>query len=115
MFFRRAAPHQFTFEERIANLKQFNCAAAQEGPGRVRVTRGICGAIVEDLGNGNVKIGKGGILIGKEIGFLVNRGYQMFLHTESGIEIPALASHLKALHSFDEDLREALGLTSLYN
>ena len=29
--------------------------------------------------------------------------------------MPALASQLQALHAFDEDLREALGLTSLYN
>ncbi len=26
-----------------------------------------------------------------------------------------MADHLKALHAFSEDLREALGLTSLYN
>ena len=30
-------------------------------------------------------------------------------------ELPALADHLKALHAFDEDLREGLGITSLYN
>jgi len=39
----------------------------------------------------------------------------MFFRTPSGRELPAQASQLKALHAFDEDLREGLGLTSLYN
>lgn len=39
----------------------------------------------------------------------------MFLMTPTGKELPALAPQLQALHAFDEDLREALGLTSLYN
>ena len=115
MFFRRPAPHQPTFEDRIANLKQFGFSAMRESVDRVRVTRGGCGAIVENLGEGKVAIGKAGVLIGEEIGMLVSRGYQMFLRTPTGREEPALASHLKTLHAFDEDLREALGLTSLYN
>ena len=115
MFFRRQKPHQFTFEERIANLKQFQFETRPESPVRARVTRDGCGAILEDLGDGNVKIGKAGVLIGNEVGMLVSRGYQMFLRTSSGREEPALASHLQILHAFDEDLREGLGLTSLYN
>ncbi len=115
MFFRRPKTHTPTFEERIANLKQFNFHIALESAGRARVTRSGCGAIVEDVGGGNVRIGKAGVLIGSEIGMLVNRGYQMFLCTPSGREEPALASHLQTLHAFDEDLREGLGLTSLYN
>jgi hypothetical protein len=115
MFFRRATPHKFDFEERIANLKQYKFEIKREASGRVRVTRGICGAILEDLGNGEVKIGKAGVLVRDEIGMLVNRGYQMFVATPSGREVPALASHLQALHAFEEDLKEALGLTSLYN
>ena len=115
MFFRRTTPHTPTFDERIANLKQFKFEAKRETSGRVRVTRGGCAAIVEDAGDGAVKIGKAGVLIGDEIGMLVSRGYQMFLRTPSGKEIPALADQLKKLHAFDEDLREGLGLTSLYN
>jgi hypothetical protein len=115
MFFRRPQPHQFTFEERLGNLKQFKFEVKTLAPGRAMVTRGICGAIVEDQGQGNVKIGKAGVIIGNEIATLVNRGYQMFLRTPSGREDPAQASQLHAIHSFDEDLREGLGLTSLYN
>jgi hypothetical protein len=115
MFFRRVVPHTFTFDERIANLKELKFETEREAPGRVLVTRGGCGAMVEDGGNGSVGIGKAGVLIGSEIGMLVSRGYQMFLRTPSGREVPALAPHLKKLHAFDEDLREGLGLTSLYN
>lgn len=114
MFFRREKPHQPTFDERIAGLKQFNFETSRESPTRVRVTRAGCGAIVESV-DGAVKIGKAGVIVGNEIAMLVSRGYQMFLRTPSGREIPALASHLHRLHDFDEDLREGLGLPSLYN
>ena len=115
MFFRRTTPKTPTFDERIGNLSQLKFETRRESPGRVLVTRGGCGATVEDAGNGQVTIGKAGVLIGDEIGMLVSRGYQMFLRTPSGRELPALAGHLHKLHDFDEDLREALGLTSLYN
>ena len=115
MFFRREKPHEWTFQERLANLKQFGFSAASESGGRARVTRGAYGAVVEDLNAGKVKIGKAGLLQGSEIATLANRGYQMFFRTPSGREFPALAGQLKDLHAFDEDLREGLGLTSLYN
>ena len=115
MFFRRESAHVSTFDDFIAKLKQAAFAVEVLSQGRVRVKRGGCGAIVEDAGAGKVKLSKAGILIGTEIATLVSGGYQMFLRTPSGREVPALASHLKALHAFDEDLREALGLTSLYN
>jgi hypothetical protein len=114
MFFRRVTPHVPTFDERIAGLKDLKFETRRESATKVLVTRGGCGAIVEQVG-ASVKIGKAGVLIADEIGMLVSRGYQMFLHTPSGREIPALATHLTALHAFDEDLREGLGLTSLYN
>jgi hypothetical protein len=114
MFFRNQKPHQWTFDERIGNLKQFHFEVQRQGAAAL-VTRDGCGAMVEDLGNGQVKVGKAGVLVGVEIANLVSRGYQMFLRTPSGQEIPALADHLKKLHAFEEDLREGLGLTSLYN
>jgi hypothetical protein len=115
MFFRNEKPKLPTFEERIAKLKQFGFDILPESRDRCRVTRDGCGAMIEDLGGGKVAIGKAGVLLGNEIAELVNAGYQMFLRTPSGREAPALASHLKTLHAFDEDLREGLGLISLYN
>jgi len=114
MFFRNQKPHEWTFDERLGNLKQFHFEVQRQGAG-ARVTRDGSGAMVQDLGNGQVKVGKAGVLVGGEIANLVSRGYQMFLRAPSGKEIPALADQLKKLHAFDEDLREGLGLTSLYN
>ena len=50
-----------------------------------------------------------------EIGLLVDGGFQKFWHTSSGRKAPAIAGQLKTLHAFQEDLREALGLESLFN
>jgi hypothetical protein len=115
MFFRRDKVPQSTFEDRIANLKQYGFQSVVQSSGVARVQRDGYAAIVESLGDGKVKIGKAGVLIGDEIGELVNLGYQMIIRTPSGVELPALAPHLRKLHDFDEDLREGLGLTSLYN
>ena len=71
--------------------------------------------MLKDDGEGKVLVGKSGIIVGDEIGALVHGGYQMFFHTPSGKEVPALAPQLKALHGFDEDLKEGLGLASLYH
>jgi hypothetical protein len=114
MFFRNQKPHEWTFEERLANLKQLRFEVQRQASGAL-VTRDGCGAMVEDLGGGQVLVGKAGVLVGGEIALLVSRGYQMFLRTPSGKELPAQADQLKKLHAFDEDLREGLGLTSLYN
>jgi len=55
-----------------------------------------------------------GYLVGSEISKLVNKGYQQVLKT-SKAEIAATADHLKALHQFTEEMKEALSLPSLYN
>jgi hypothetical protein len=115
MFFRNKTPKQPTLEDHLATLKEAGFAVQSEAGGHYRVTRHGCGTVVQDLGAGKVGMGKPGVLLGKEIAHLVNGGYQMFLRAPSGKEAPALATQLKALHAFDEDLRESLGLTSLYN
>ncbi len=115
MFFRREKPHVPAFEERLKNLKQQAFSVESEAAGRVRVSRGECAAIVEDRPGDHPQVGRAGVLIGGEIATLVHGGYQMFLRTPTGKTRPALASQLTALHAFEEDLREALGLTSLYN
>ena len=115
MFFRHEKPQQWTFEERISHLKEFGFSSASLGAGKVRVTRGHFAAIVENAAEGKVQVDHAGLLKGDQIATLANRGYQMFFRTPSGQEFPALAQQLKDLHAFDEDLREGLGLTSLYN
>ena len=71
--------------------------------------------MIEDRPGQHPRVNKAGFVLGDEIGLLVNRGYQMFWRTPSGRTAPALATHLKALHAFEEDLKEGLGLPSLYN
>jgi hypothetical protein len=115
MFFRRVVPHVNSFEEIIGNLKKLGFSSAPESSGGVRLTRSGFGAVVKDLGDGRVDLTKAGVLVGNEIAHLVNGGYQMFLATPSGKQLPARAPQLTGLHAFDEDLREGLGLTSLYN
>jgi len=115
MFFRRDAPHELTFQDRIANLKPFGFEVTSDAAGKTIAKRKGFAASLEDAGGGQVSIGKAGVLIGNEIAHLVNGGYQMFLRTPSGRELPAQADQLKALHAFDEDLCEGLGRTSLYN
>ena len=115
MFFRREKPHNPTFSERIENVKKYRFAVANEGSGPVRVSRDGCAAVIEDRASGPPHVNKAGLVIGNEIGESMHGGYQTFWRTPSGRLAPALASQLKALHSFEEDLKEALGLTSLYN
>jgi len=114
MFFRRPKPRQFTFADRLESARQAGFTFERREPGRATVSRGACAAVVEDAAS-LPRIGKAGLLVRGEIGLLVDGGYQKFIETPGGKRVPALASDLKALHDFDEDLREALGLPSLYN
>ena len=91
MFFRREKLHQWTFDERLANLKKFGFETVPGSAGRARVKRGSCAAMVEDAGAGNVKVGKAGVAEGDEIAVLVHGGYEMFFRAPSGKERPALA------------------------
>jgi hypothetical protein len=115
MFFRREHPHIPTFAERLETLRGAGFAIAPMAGGVVRAERGGCAVDLKDE-NGSVAIaGHAGVLQGSEIGALVDGGYQKFFETPSGAKKPALADELKALHDFEEDLKEALGEESYYN
>jgi len=89
-----------------------------EAPGtqaRVFLKKYNCSAAIQKNPDGGVKIfAYPGYLIGGEISKLVNRGHQQFLKTAK-TEVPATAEHLQALQQFTEELKQALGLPSLYN
>src|SRR5436305_13628168 len=83
--------------------------------GRVFLRKYNVSAAIQKNGEDGVKIfAYPGYLISGEISKLINRGYQQFLKT-SKTEVAATADHLTALHQFSEELKEALGLPSLYN
>ena len=115
MFFRRSRPKKPTFAERLELLKQAGFALENQPDGRVKITKHGVGAIIGDEGQGQPEIEKAGILVGPEIATLLNRGYQMFLETPSGMRAPAMAEQLRALHQFEDDVKEALDLVNLYN
>ena len=115
MFFRRVKPHEPSFKERIESLKPFGFTVNFVNPQRALVSRDGIGATIDDKPGQHPHVNKAGLIIGNEIGLLVNGGYQMFWKTPASHRVPAQASQLKALHNFQEDLKEALGLSSLYN
>src|SRR6516165_1743952 len=106
-----------TYEEALAWLRDngFDVTDAPGTNGRVFLRKYNVSAAIQKNPDDTVKIfAYPGYLIGSEISKLVNRGYQQFLKT-SKQEVPATADQLKALHQFSEELKEALGLPSLYN
>ncbi len=115
MFFRRRPPKETSFRERLDSLRNSGFTVTAHGVAGVLVCRGNCAAEIEDVPNGPPRVRKAGLLIGGEIAMLVDGGYQKFLRTPAGDRVPALAADLVALHGFEEDLREKLGLVSLYN
>lgn len=99
--------------------QRFDVAAAQEGakrtPNAFRVSKYGCAAIIGSAADGGTDIlARPGWLLGGEISRILDRGYQKFLKS-SKIEIPATAEHLRAIHDFSEELKEAVGALSLYN
>ena len=93
----------------------FDLIEAPGTQGRVFVKKYNVSAAIQKNEDATAKIfAYPGYLVGSEISKLVNRGYQQFLKTSKN-ETAATADHLKALHQFTEELKEALGLPSLYN
>ncbi|MGH9658669.1 MAG: hypothetical protein ACRD96_09005 [Bryobacteraceae bacterium] len=112
MFFRRGKTRAIPFAQRLDALRQAGFAVEPAAGAGVRVARDGCAAVIEE---GPRVAERAGVLIGGEIAALVDGGFQKFFRTPSGKSKPALAVELKAIHAFQEDLREALGLASLYN
>lgn len=115
MFFRRERPKVPTFADRVDLLSKAGFSIETLPDGRVRIAKHGVAAIIGDEGKNQPAIEKAGVLIGSQVAILVNGGYQMFLETPSGKRFPAMAEQLKALHEFEDDVKEALGLVNLYN
>jgi hypothetical protein len=110
-------PKPRTYEEAVNWLRDhgFDILEAPGTKDRVFVKKYNCSAAIEKASDGSVRLfAKPGYLVGSEISRLIDKGYQKFLKTTK-TEIPATADHLKALHQFSEELREAMGGISLYN
>ena len=112
---------QRSFNDVLAILgsQRFDVAPAHEGakraPKAFQVRKYGCAAEIAEAPDGTVELlARPGWVLNGEISRLVDRGYQKFLKS-SKLEIPATADHLRAIHEFSEELKEATGATNLYN
>jgi hypothetical protein len=106
-----------TYDEAVAWLREhgFDILDAPGTQNRVFLKKLNVSAAIEKGDDGTTRIfARPGYLLSGEISRLVDKGYQKFLKS-SKAEVPATADHLKALHQFSEELREAMGGISLYN
>jgi hypothetical protein len=116
MFFRRERPKVLTFENHMSAAQTAGFKTESVAAGKTRVERnGIAAVFASGPDGFPVVTERAGVVMGKEIGTLTDGGFQKFFTTPSGKRKPALAEELKEIHNFQEDLREALGLTTLYN
>ena len=124
---KKETPRSFNDVLSVLGSQRFDVAPANEGskagvkrvPSAFQVRKYGCAAEIAPAAsgplNGPVQIlTRPGWLLGGEISRLLDRGYQKFLKT-SRLEIPATADHLRAIHEFSEELKEAAGGISLYN
>ena len=110
-------PKPRDYDQAVAWLRDhgFELLEAPATANRIFLKKHNCSAAIEKDEHGGVRLfAKPGHLISGEISRLIDRGYQKFLKT-SKAEVPASADHLRALHQFSQELKEALGTTSLYN
>ncbi|HEV2645332.1 MAG TPA: hypothetical protein VGU46_03100 [Acidobacteriaceae bacterium] len=109
------------FSDALAALAghQFDVSAARDGAASAgkafQVSKYGCAAEIAAAPDGTTAVlARPGWLLNGLIARIVDRGYQKFLKTPK-LEIPATADHLRAIHEFSEELKEAAGATSLYN
>jgi hypothetical protein len=115
MFFRHHRAKVLSFEDHLAKARAAGFSVQSAGGGTRIERKGI--ACMARPGEAEVPrvTERPGVVMGNEIGTLTDGGFQKFFRTPSGKSKPALAEELTAIHDFQEDLREALGIASLYN
>jgi hypothetical protein len=124
---KKTAQRSFNDVLSLLGGQRFDVAPAQDGANGTsgngargakagfKVSKHGCAAeIAEGPGGSVLMLARPGWLVGGEISRIVDKGYQKFLKT-SKLEIPATADHLRALHTFSEELNEAAGGVTLYN
>jgi len=108
-----------TFSDALEYLAghQFDVSSSREGSGTkaYQIRKYGCAAeIAAAPDSSTLVLARPGWVLGGQISRIVDRGYQKFLKTPK-VEIPATADHLRAIHDFSEELKEAAGASSLYN
>ncbi|HYI97125.1 MAG TPA: hypothetical protein VEX68_26520, partial [Bryobacteraceae bacterium] len=93
MFFRNQKTKQISFSDRLDDVRKAGFEVKTEGS-RARVIRKGFAAVLQEVDGGPALVGKAGVMVGDEVGVLIDGGYQKFFQTPSGRRIPALAEHL---------------------
>lgn len=93
----------------------FQVTPAANGGNTQVLSKDGCVAEIQPAKDGTTRISSfPACVIAGEPAVLLDRGYQKFFKT-SKVEVAATAERLETLHRFSEQLKEALGYTSLYN
>jgi hypothetical protein len=115
MFFKHAKPVLVAFSSQLDKLRSAGFNVSDAADGAALVVRDRYAALLKQDANGAAAIHAAGLALQGELAELTDLGYQKIFITPGGKQVPAVAEHLHGLHDFTEDLRESLGLTSLYN
>jgi hypothetical protein len=114
---KKKSPAVKTFDSAISYFRshEFDVTNTPGVANQIEVRKYGCAAVLAKTPDGGAAyVTRPGYVIGGEISLLVERGYQKFLRT-SKVEVAATATHLHALHAFDEELCEAIGTPDYYN
>ena len=114
---KKTAPRTFSDALEYLAGHQFDVSSSREGSATkaFQIRKYGCAAEIAAAADGSTLVlARPGWMLAGQISRLVDRGYQKFLKTPK-LEIPASAEHLRAIHDFSEELKEAAGSNSLYN
>lgn len=115
MFFKHEKPVVVAFSNQLEQLKSAGFTVSDAHSSSALVVRDRYAALLKQDTKGAAAIQASGLALQGEVAELTDLGYQKIFRTAGGKCVPAVAEHLHGLHEFAEDLRELLGLTSLYN
>lgn len=103
-----------TFAEASAKLAEMGFRLTNLRDGKLLARKYDCAAILEPDGAGVGFAALPGRVVGGELARLVDRGYQKFFKTAAR-EVPALPETMAALARFEDEVRFACGIPTLYN
>ena len=104
-----------SFSNAVQYLTDHGFQVTKTASGATQVSKYGCVATIEAAKDGSARVVDfPACLVAGEPALLVDRGHQKFFKT-SKLEVAATAERLHALHDFSEELKLALGYTSLYN
>ncbi|HUX65921.1 MAG TPA: hypothetical protein VMV31_00375 [Terriglobales bacterium] len=110
---RKPSPPKFDEVLRSLAASGFSVSPLREGNQLAR--KYGCAAILAPAPGGGAEIATApGLVVAGELARLLDRGYQKFFKTADA-EVPALPEQMSALARFENELRFACGIPSLYN